>query len=111
LGIFILWLDGASDYNWGWAPFHYGRWAYDPFYGWMWVPAMNGGRHGYPGEQVVVITVGASCPGMGFGIGIGIEFLTTAGYLLPVAIWVILIYTDICTAEAECCNYPQYNNY
>ena len=27
-----------SDYDWGWAPFHYGRWEYDPFYGWMWIP-------------------------------------------------------------------------
>ncbi|MEP6596000.1 MAG: DUF6600 domain-containing protein [Ginsengibacter sp.] len=28
----------VSDYNWGWAPFHYGRWYYDNFYGWAWVP-------------------------------------------------------------------------
>jgi hypothetical protein len=27
-----------SDYPWGWAPFHYGRWALDPNYGWIWVP-------------------------------------------------------------------------
>ena len=28
----------VSDYAWGWAPFHYGRWFYDDFYGWAWVP-------------------------------------------------------------------------
>ncbi|MBK8494400.1 MAG: hypothetical protein IPL50_04785 [Chitinophagaceae bacterium] len=28
----------VSNYNWGWAPFHYGRWVYDDFYGWLWVP-------------------------------------------------------------------------
>ncbi|AWG25775.1 DUF6600 domain-containing protein [Flavobacterium kingsejongi] len=28
----------ASDYNWGWAPFHYGRWLYDDLYGWLWIP-------------------------------------------------------------------------
>lgn len=28
----------VSDYDWGWAPFHYGRWEYDPYYGWMWIP-------------------------------------------------------------------------
>ncbi|MBC7509520.1 MAG: hypothetical protein H7320_12355 [Ferruginibacter sp.] len=28
----------VSDYNWGWAPFHYGRWEYDPSFGWMWIP-------------------------------------------------------------------------
>lgn len=27
-----------SDYSWGWAPFHYGRWGYDNMYGWFWVP-------------------------------------------------------------------------
>jgi hypothetical protein len=27
-----------SDYPWGWAPFHYGRWAMDVNYGWIWVP-------------------------------------------------------------------------
>ena len=30
-----LWV---SDYEWGWAPFHYGRWVYDSWYGWLWVP-------------------------------------------------------------------------
>lgn len=28
----------ASNYNWGWAPFHYGRWFYENGYGWLWVP-------------------------------------------------------------------------
>ncbi len=27
-----------SDWAWGWAPFHYGRWHLDPGYGWVWVP-------------------------------------------------------------------------
>lgn len=27
-----------SDYDWGWAPFHYGRWLLDDYYGWIWVP-------------------------------------------------------------------------
>ena len=27
-----------SDYSWGWAPFHYGRWIYDDTYGWLWIP-------------------------------------------------------------------------
>jgi len=29
----------VSDYSWGWAPFHYGRWDYDVSYGgYFWVP-------------------------------------------------------------------------
>lgn len=27
-----------SDYSWGWAPFHYGRWFTHPRYGWCWWP-------------------------------------------------------------------------
>ena len=27
-----------SDYPWGWAAFHYGRWDFDNTYGWFWVP-------------------------------------------------------------------------
>ncbi len=27
-----------SEYSWGWAPFHYGRWDFDDLYGWFWVP-------------------------------------------------------------------------
>src|SRR4029077_13989363 len=28
----------ASDYEWGWAPFHYGRWVYGAGVGWEWIP-------------------------------------------------------------------------
>jgi hypothetical protein len=28
----------ASDYPWGWATFHYGRWFFEDGYGWMWIP-------------------------------------------------------------------------
>ncbi|HLX64499.1 MAG TPA: DUF6600 domain-containing protein [Planctomycetota bacterium] len=27
-----------SDYSWGWAPFHYGRWKHCAGYGWLWTP-------------------------------------------------------------------------
>lgn len=27
-----------SNYDWGWAPFHYGNWFYDSTYGWLWEP-------------------------------------------------------------------------
>jgi hypothetical protein len=28
----------VSDYNWGWAPFHYGRWVWIGGRGWAWIP-------------------------------------------------------------------------
>ncbi|HEY8089465.1 MAG TPA: DUF6600 domain-containing protein [Polyangiaceae bacterium] len=27
-----------SDYDWGWIPFHYGRWVYASGFGWGWIP-------------------------------------------------------------------------
>ncbi|MDN3667855.1 hypothetical protein QWY93_00680 [Echinicola jeungdonensis] len=33
----------VSHYEWGWAPFHYGRWLYDDYYGWAWVPGYEWG--------------------------------------------------------------------
>jgi hypothetical protein len=37
-----LWTDDgwywASDYSWGWAPFHYGRWQLTSHWGWLWCP-------------------------------------------------------------------------
>ena len=32
-----------SDYTWGWAPFHYGRWHRSHHYGWVWVPGTDWG--------------------------------------------------------------------
>ena len=32
-----------SDYSWGWAPFHYGRWHCDDRAGWVWVPGSTWG--------------------------------------------------------------------
>lgn len=40
-GHWVSTVDGwawASDYDWGWAPFHYGRWMHDQSIGWAWVP-------------------------------------------------------------------------
>lgn len=32
-----------SDYAWGWAPFHYGRWVHHTRSGWLWVPDTHWG--------------------------------------------------------------------
>lgn len=31
----------VSDEPWGWAVYHYGRWYYDDFYGWLWIPGYD----------------------------------------------------------------------
>jgi hypothetical protein len=40
-GCWVLTDDGwywASDYSWGWGPFHYGTWSLDGGFGWVWFP-------------------------------------------------------------------------
>lgn len=62
-----------SNYRWGWAPFHYGRWMLDARFGWLWIPgyewapawvAWRGGG-GYYGWAPLG-------PGMGINISIGV---------------------------------------
>ena len=63
----------VSDFEWGWAPFHYGRWEYDPDYGWMWIPGYEWASawvswseyDGYYGWAP-----------LGYGIGVNISFGT-----------------------------------
>ncbi|MBI5473075.1 MAG: hypothetical protein HY961_12095 [Ignavibacteriae bacterium] len=31
----------VSDEPWGWAAYHYGRWHYDEYYGWIWIPGYD----------------------------------------------------------------------
>lgn len=33
----------VSNYSWGWAPFHYGRWIHSSHRGWGWVPGYEWG--------------------------------------------------------------------
>ena len=33
----------VSDWDWGWAPFHYGRWMVVGGYGWCWIPGTTWG--------------------------------------------------------------------
>lgn len=33
----------VSNYPWGWAPFHYGRWVHTPHNGWGWIPGYEWG--------------------------------------------------------------------
>jgi hypothetical protein len=46
VGRWVWTIDGwywESDEPWGWATYHYGRWAYDDFYGWVWIPDLEWG--------------------------------------------------------------------
>jgi len=83
------WVDTAYGWTWvsfepyGWATYHYGRWAQDPRFGWIWVPGTVWGPAwvswqyggGYVGWAPLP-------PAVGFEAGIGIRlggFSLTAG--------------------------------
>ena len=86
----------VSNYNWGWAPFHYGRWLYDDAYGWMWVPgyqwapAWVSWRGG--GDYYGWAPLG---PGMNINVNIGSE--------IPYSYWAFVPNRYI--------NSPRINNY
>lgn len=62
----------VSDYEWGWATFHYGRWLYDDYIGWLWVPGYEwapawvtwGNYGGYYGWAPLA-------PGVSISVGMG----------------------------------------
>jgi hypothetical protein len=71
-----VWTDAGwfwqSDYSWGWAPFHYGRWQLHERCGWVWLPDTTWGP-----SWVVWRTGGDYCgwapcpPGAVFDVGFG----------------------------------------
>ena len=72
----------VSEYDWGWAPFHYGRWVYTNYRGWGWIPGYEWGPAwvdwrsggGYYGWAPMAPSVGVS-------VSIG---------ALPLNLWVFL---------------------
>src|SRR6478609_2910032 len=80
----------VSNYPWGWAPFHYGRWYYDYIYGWIWVPDYEWGPawvvwrnyEGYYGWAPI-------------GPGISINIAYGGSYNLPSNQWILVKDRDL----------------
>jgi len=81
----------VSNYDWGWAPFHYGRWVYNRYNDWVWIPdtvwgpawvtwRSGGGYYGW-------------AP-LGPSISIGINF-GRGGYRIPDMCWNFIPYNNI----------------
>lgn len=61
----------VSDFDWGWAPFHYGRWEHDRYDGWMWIPGYDWASAWVSWSQYDGYYGWAP---LGFGAGINISF-------------------------------------
>jgi hypothetical protein len=76
----------VSDYDWGWAPFHYGRWVYAAPYGWEWVPgrvyagAWVSWRYGWGDWGYVGWAPLGPTWGWWGGVAIGLGFVPVAPY-------------------------------
>ena len=86
----------STDYGWTWIsheewgsiPFHYGRWGYDDYFGWFWVPGTVWGpawvswrwSNQYVGWAPLP-------PGTEFRIGMG---FTSSSFKIPHRFWIFL---------------------
>jgi hypothetical protein len=76
----------VSDYDWGWAPFHYGRWAYAAPYGWGWIPgrvyagAWVNWRYGYGDWGYVGWAPMGPTWGWRGGMAVGLGFVPAEPY-------------------------------
>lgn len=103
-----------SDYSWGWAPFHYGRWFCHGSYGWCWAPDLVWGpswvtwryNNAYCGWAPLPP---AACyyPGYGFsyyGCSVGIGF----GWGLGYSSWCFVGYNNFCHAGLRAYRVPDH---
>jgi hypothetical protein len=96
VGHWVWTVDGwywESDEPWGWATYHYGRWAYEDYYGWVWIPDLEWG------PAWVEWRSGPSCVGWAplgphslFHVSIGFVW---APRVVPVHHWVFVDYGNM----------------
>jgi hypothetical protein len=92
-----------SDYDWGWAPFHYGRWEEDPAYGWMWIPGYEWASAWVSWSSVDDYYGWAP---LGYGVNINVSFGS-----IPYNNWTFIPRRNICDRDLN--RYyvsPQRNN-
>ncbi|MEO5910805.1 MAG: DUF6600 domain-containing protein [Pelobium sp.] len=88
----------VSDYEWGWAPFHYGRWFYDDYDGWIWAPDTEWGP-----AWVSWRTGGGYYGWAPLGPRINININIGRRYYVPDNYWVFI--------PQRCIYYPSYGRY
>lgn len=83
--------EWVSDFDWGWAPFHYGRWEYDPSYGWMWIPGYDWGAAWVSWSAYDDYYGWAP---LGYGVDIGVGFGS-----IPYDRWTFIPRANICDRD------------
>ena len=87
-----IWTDygwtWVSDFDWGWMPFHYGRWGWDNDCGWFWVPGSVWGPAWVTWRWSDLYMGWAPIP-PGFDFRAGIDF-DVAAMGIPFDFWVFV---------------------
>lgn len=89
----------VSHYDWGWAPFHYGRWMHHSRKGWLWIPDTKWG------PAWVSWRSGAGYYGWA-PLGPGINININIGLRVPDHYWVFVPQASIYYSR-----FPKYNRY
>jgi uncharacterized membrane protein YgcG len=91
----------VSNYDWGWAPFHYGRWIYNRYNNWIWLPDTVWGP-----AWVNWRSGGGNYGWAPMGPTIGIHINIGRSYRIPDMCWNFVPYDNIYYSS-----YPRYNGY
>lgn len=89
----------VSNYEWGWAPFHYGRWVFHNRRGWLWIPDTKWG------PAWVSWRSGGGYYGWA-PLGPGISININIGPRIPDFYWVFIPQRSIYSYR-----YPRYDRY
>ena len=93
-----------SDYSWGWAPFHYGRWFHHDRVGWVWFPDQVWGpawvTWRYTGDQCgwAPLPLHSTFTSSGFlynGVNVGLDF----NFGLPANLFTFVAIGDFRSAD------------
>jgi len=83
-----------SDFEWGWIPFHYGRWGWDDDLGWFWVPGTVWGPAWVTWRSSDLYCGWAPFP-PGIEFRAGLDF-TSFGVNFPFRFWIFIGASHFC---------------
>ncbi|MDQ7947603.1 MAG: hypothetical protein REI78_15900 [Pedobacter sp.] len=89
----------VSNYDWGWAPFHYGRWIYNRYNQWVWLPDTTWGP-----AWVSWRSGGGYYGWAPMGPSVSVNINIGGGYRIPDMCWNFIPYSNIYYS-----NYPRYS--
>ena len=114
--------DGSwayTDYGWtwvsaepyGWATYHYGRWVFDDYYGWVWIPDTTWGPAWVSWQYNDAYCGWAPLPPQaGWSVSVGFSWGNSYGYAVPAQSWCFVPRQHFCDYNVRSYCAPVYRN-